>query len=49
MCIVPDMDYHHIPEWHLRNFCNVESDPYMEDEPTVLTDREVRVCVCVKR
>ena len=29
---MPDMDYHHIPEWHLRNFCNIVSDPNREEE-----------------
>ena len=45
---MPDIDYPHIPEWHLRNFCNVESDPDREEELAVLTDREVCEAVWVQ-
>ena len=41
MCIVPGLDYHNISQWHLGNFCNVDSDPNREEEPAVLTNGEV--------
>ena len=45
---MPDMDYHHIPEWHLRNLFNVESEPDREGEIAVLIDREVCEAVWVQ-
>ena len=48
VCTMPDMDYHHIREWHLRNFCNIASDPDREEEPAVLSDREVCEAVWVQ-
>ena len=38
---MPNLDYHHISEWHLRNFCNLELDLHREEEPAVLIDGEV--------
>ena len=48
MCTVPDSDYHHISEWHLREFSNVEYGHDREEEPVFLTDGEVCDAVWVQ-
>ena len=48
MCTVPDLEYHHISDWHLRNFCHIELDPDKEEEPAVLTHGEVCDAVWVQ-
>ena len=45
---MPGLDYNHISQWHLRNFCNVDLDPDREEEPAVLTNGEVCNAVWVQ-
>ena len=48
VCTVPGLDYHHISQWHLRKFCNLDSDPDREEEAAVLTNGEVCDAVWVQ-